>query len=118
MFTGRDGLTAQDMPIENPVRCQEQLGRTVVDRTGLTGKQNSNTGRPSGESCRRSRGEAFGKLEAENTPQWSRMHRSPETSQFPILAEIGTSRVAAVAAVFVAHGWSWRYASVHRPKMV
>jgi hypothetical protein len=34
------------------------------------------------------------------------------------LPELGTIPVAAAAAVFVAHGWSWRYASVHRPKMV
>lgn len=34
------------------------------------------------------------------------------------LPELRISPVAAAAAVFAAHGWSWRYASVHRPKMV
>lgn len=39
MFLGRAGLRAQGIPIENLVRhLSRQLGRTVVDRTGLTGK--------------------------------------------------------------------------------
>lgn len=39
MFMGREGLRAQGIPIENLVRhLSRQLGRTVVDRTGLTGK--------------------------------------------------------------------------------
>ena len=39
MFMGREGLTAQGIPISNLVRhLTRQLGRTVVDKTGLTGK--------------------------------------------------------------------------------
>lgn len=39
MFMGREGLTAQGVPISNLVRhLTRQLGRTVVDKTGLTGK--------------------------------------------------------------------------------
>jgi cation diffusion facilitator CzcD-associated flavoprotein CzcO len=34
------------------------------------------------------------------------------------LPELRTSPVAAAAAAFAARGWSWRYASVHRPKRV
>lgn len=146
MFTGREGLTAQGIPIENPVRGHSNWAGPLSTGPASPGSKTRIPEGPGGESCRRSRGEAFGKLEAENTPQWSRMHSSPETrtmpggssgawnlegtclrnaiawcamtSQFPILPEIGPSPVAAVAAVFVAHGWSWRYASVHRPKMV
>jgi uncharacterized protein (TIGR03435 family) len=39
MFMGKEGLTAQGMPIAGLVRhLSRQLGRTVVDKTGLTGK--------------------------------------------------------------------------------
>ena len=39
MFMGREGLTAQGLPIADLVRhLSRQLGRTVVDKTGLTGK--------------------------------------------------------------------------------
>ena len=39
MFGGREGLTAQGVPIANLVRhLSLQLGRTVIDKTGLAGK--------------------------------------------------------------------------------
>lgn len=39
MFMGREGLTAQGIPIANLVgHLSRQLGRNVVDKTGLTGK--------------------------------------------------------------------------------
>jgi bla regulator protein blaR1 len=39
MFMGREGLTVQGIPIADLVRhLSRQLGRTVVDKTGLTGK--------------------------------------------------------------------------------
>lgn len=79
MFTGREGLTAQGIPIENPVRCHSNWAGPLSTGPASPGSKTRIPEGPGGESCRRSRGEAFGKLEAENTPQWSRMHSSPET---------------------------------------
>lgn len=39
MFDGREGLTAQGIPIANPVgHLSLQLRRMVIDKTGLAGK--------------------------------------------------------------------------------
>lgn len=55
MFTGREGLTAQGIPIENPVRCHSNWAGPLSTGPASPGSKTRIPEGPGGESCRRSR---------------------------------------------------------------